>query len=194
MIQIITTRRLRDQETEMGRLRAALVSMTEARDAVRRAEGMASDAVMRAEYNVEKLTAQLDAAQVAQAETDVQYAGLHAVIRQVTAERDDARAEAAAALAEVEEARAQVLLDAEDRVALRALLRIAKKGADPLSTVFALFESGRLHSVHLSRDDAHAAAEARGAAPGGWVPGTECSVPMEDVAWRVEPLPLSPRK
>ncbi|MFF9345329.1 hypothetical protein ACF1CG_36920 [Streptomyces sp. NPDC014773] len=189
MIRIITARRLRALEDDVAASKRAATAAGE-RDAAKVGEELAVDAAIRAGCTVETLTKQLDAAQT---ETDVQYAGLHAVIRQVTAERDAARAEAAAAHAEVEEARAQVLLDAEDRVALRALLRIAKKGAD-LSTVFALFERGRLHSVHASRDDAHAAAEARGAAPGGWVPGAECSVPTEDVAWRVEPLPLNTTK
>ncbi|MFD4392590.1 hypothetical protein [Streptomyces sp. NPDC058495] len=189
MIQLITTNRLRALEEEVERLRDEAAAAAGALDAAQLGEELATDAAIRFEGDVETLAARLSEAQ---AETDEQYEGLHAVIRQITAERDDARAAADAALGEAEAARAQVLLDAEDRVVLRALLRVARKKS-ALSRVFALFQKGELHSLHIAQEDAEAAAEAEGAAPNGWTqhrPG-EALPPARDVQWRVQQLPVS---
>ncbi|MFD8954611.1 hypothetical protein ACFV0B_37795 [Streptomyces xanthophaeus] len=116
--------------------------------------------------------------------------GMHAVLRQVTGERDTARAEVETARAEVDEARKQVLLDAEDRVALRMLLRTARR-QDP-SRVHVLFHQGRFHSVHATAEGAEAAAEAEGAPREGWTstpPGAACP-PACEVVWRIQPLTL----
>ncbi|QUI36303.1 hypothetical protein H9W91_35810 (plasmid) [Streptomyces alfalfae] len=113
-----------------------------------------------------------------------------AALRQAAEERDVALTEAEAARKQVEAALAQVLLDAEDRVALRALLRTARKQAKALDRVFVLFRYGALHSVHASMDAAEIAAEAEGAARSGWTaqaPGA-ASPPADQVAWRVQPL------
>lgn len=115
-----------------------------------------------------------------------------AVIKQTSQERDAARAEVEAARLQVEAALAQVLLDAEDRVALRALLRTARKQAKALDRVFVLFRYGALHSVHVSREAAEVAAEAEGAPRSGWTslsPGAG-EPPAHQVSWRVQPLKL----
>ncbi|WP_229843299.1 hypothetical protein [Streptomyces chryseus] len=134
---------------------------------------------------------------LAKTRTDAQEAlrvlevGMHAVLRQVTAERDAARAEVETARAEVDEARKQVLLDAEDRVALRMLLRTARK--HDAGRVYVLFHRGRFHSVHTTVEGAEAAAEAEGAPRDGWTahaPGAALP-PAAEVVWRVQPLALS---
>ncbi|MFH8582536.1 hypothetical protein [Streptomyces zaomyceticus] len=182
MIRIMTARRLReleDKATKAG----------QERDDANVAAEMANDSAIRAEGAVERLLKQLDQARDENVE---QYAGLHAVIKTVTAERDDARVEVEGARVEVEEARAQVLLDAEDRVALRALLRTARKKAAQPDRVWVLLQHGELHSVHASQDDAEAAAEAEGAPRDGWT-WDQPSVgirPAQEVAWKVKRLPL----
>jgi hypothetical protein len=123
---------------------------------------------------------------------ETQEQGYLAVIRQTSRERDDARAEAESARKQVEAALAQVLLDAEDRVALRALLRTARKQSKALDRVFVLFRHGSLHSVHASMDAAEGAAEAEGAPRSGWTsqPPGAAMPPADQVAWRVQPLKL----
>jgi hypothetical protein len=123
---------------------------------------------------------------------ETQEQGYLAVIKQTAQERDAARAEAEAARKQVEDALAQVLLDAEDRVALRALLRTARKQAKALDRVFVLFRYGALHSIHASMDAAEIAAEAEGAPRSGWTsqPPGAASPPADQVAWRVQPLKL----
>ncbi|MFE3996542.1 hypothetical protein ACFXPW_33390 [Streptomyces goshikiensis] len=118
--------------------------------------------------------------------------GLLAVIRQVTAERDVARAERDAARSELEAAKAQVLLDAEDRVALRALLRTARQQGRA-DRVYVLYRYGTLHSLHRSLEAGERAAEAEGAPRGGWTaarPGAALP-PAAEVEWRVQPVALS---
>ncbi|MYW61000.1 MULTISPECIES: hypothetical protein [unclassified Streptomyces] len=94
--------------------------------------------------------------------------------------------------AELEAARAQVLLDAEDRVALRALLRTARRQSRALDRVYVLFRYGRLHSLHASADSAEVAAEAEGAPRHGWTAHTPGAAlpPATEMAWRIQPLPL----
>ncbi|MFI5526877.1 hypothetical protein [Streptomyces platensis] len=114
-----------------------------------------------------------------------QERGFAALLKQTGEERDEARAEAKAA-------RAQVLLDAEDRVALRTLLRVTRKQSRALDRVYVLFRRGKLHSVHASMDAAEGAAEAEGAERSAWTSHTPgAAFPAADeVAWRVQPLPL----
>ncbi|MEV6833623.1 hypothetical protein AB0N17_03670 [Streptomyces sp. NPDC051133] len=101
-------------------------------------------------------------------------------------------AEAARAQGELEALRAQVLLDTEDRAALRMLLRTARKSAGP-QQVFVLLHYGRFHSVHGTREDAEKAAERDGAHPDGWLtqgaPGTQR--PEAEVTWRIQPMPIA---
>ncbi|MFE2768774.1 hypothetical protein ACFXGD_21495 [Streptomyces albidoflavus] len=126
------------------------------------------------------------------AESAAQIEDLRAVVQRVTRERDDARAERDQEHAEVEAARAQVLLDAEDRVALRALLRTARRQSRALDRVHVLFRRGALHSIHASADSAEGAAEAEGAPRSGWTslgPGAAMP-PAAEVPWRIQPLPL----
>lgn len=88
--------------------------------------------------------------------------------------------------------RAQHLLDTEDRVTLRALLRTSRKQSRPADRVFVLFRMGELHSLHASQDAAEIAAEAEGAPRSGWTadaPGAALP-PASTVAWRVQALPL----
>ncbi|MEU0675454.1 hypothetical protein ABZ330_21685 [Streptomyces sp. NPDC006172] len=102
------------------------------------------------------------------------------------------RAELARAEGELASLRAQLFLDAEDRVALRMLLRTARRQAGALDRVYVLFRLGQLHSIHASQDSAEAAAEAEGAARHGWTtnaPGAAMP-PASEVQWRVQPLPL----
>ncbi|MEU3221209.1 hypothetical protein [Streptomyces sp. NPDC006971] len=121
-----------------------------------------------------------------------------AIRAETTAEtlRDElARAITAAARAEGELAalRAQHLLDAEDRVALRMLLRTARKEqARDADRVYVLLHYGALHSVHTTRGAAEIAAEAEGAPRSNWTtltPGA-AAPPASEVTWRVQPLPL----
>ncbi|MFJ3728656.1 hypothetical protein ACIPYQ_39655 [Streptomyces sp. NPDC090045] len=163
------------------RTTALLADRTELAQARFEAE-TANDSAIRAESTAECLAEQL---RQAKRDADAEFEGMRAVLRQATAERDDARAEA-------EEARAQVLLDAEDRVALRALLRTARRHAAAADRVYVLFHRGRFHSVHTTADGAEAAAEAEGAPRDGWtatVPGAALP-PACEVVWRVQPLPL----
>lgn len=132
---------------------------------------------------------------------------LRADLAQAEAAAADARAEAArhrqdAATAqiraaartegELETLRAQMLLDTEDRAALRMLLRTVRKQRAALDRVYALFHHGRLHSVHTSLEAAEAAAEAEGAPRSGWTTHTPGAAlpPAAEVTWRVQPLRL----
>lgn len=132
------------------------------------------------------------AAEALRSELEEQFNGLQAVVKQTSRERDAARAERDRYREEAEAARAQVLLDAEDRVTLRALLRAARKQNARADRVYALFRSGALHSVHATADAAEEAAEAEGAPRSGWaaqVPGA--AVPSAaEVPWRIQPLAL----
>ncbi|WP_340564492.1 hypothetical protein [Streptomyces sp. GSL17-111] len=125
------------------------------------------------------------AAEALRGDLETQFSGLQAVIKQTSKERDAAREE-------VDAARAQILLDAEDRVALRALLRTARRQAARAARVYVLFRHGVLHSVHASMEAAEAAAEAEGAPREGWTshtPGAALPAASE-VTWRVQALPL----
>ncbi|MFE1732858.1 hypothetical protein ACFW6X_22275 [Streptomyces bacillaris] len=108
------------------------------------------------------------------------------------AELVQSRLDAARREGELEALRAQVLLDTEDRQALRTLLRITRKQNQRADRVYALFHHGRLHSVHPTVEAAEIAAEAEGAPRSGWTthtPGAALS-PACEVTWRVQPLPF----
>ncbi|GAA3753907.1 hypothetical protein [Streptomyces tremellae] len=96
------------------------------------------------------------------------------------------------ALADRQAAYAETLLDAEDRVALRMLLRTARKQAARQERVYALFQRGQLHSIHVTQEAAELAAEAEGAARSGWsaFPPGAALPPATEVLWRVQALPL----
>ncbi|WP_103503934.1 hypothetical protein [Streptomyces sp. SM14] len=88
----------------------------------------------------------------------------------------------------------QVLLDHEDRVVLRTLLRTARRQEQrDRDTVYLLHRRGELHSVHRSREGAETAAEGEGAAPDGWAPCPPGSKPPSDspAGWRIEPVRLT---
>ena len=107
-------------------------------------------------------------------------------------ELNAAREALAYARGEHETLRAQHLLDTEDRVTLRMLLRTTRRQAHPLDRVYVLFQHGRLHSVHATRDAAEITAEAEGAPRSGWssdAPGAALP-PAADVLWRIQPLTL----
>ncbi|MBA0051945.1 hypothetical protein E0L36_13885 [Streptomyces sp. AJS327] len=117
---------------------------------------------------------------------------LVAEIRQAEADREDLAARLAVVEAERDEARAQPLLTHEDQVALRALLRQARRQARKVPHVFVLYQRGRLHSLHATVESAEAAAEAEGPPHSGWTPHTpgEPLSPAAEVAWRICPMAL----
>ncbi|MFH9116708.1 hypothetical protein [Streptomyces globisporus] len=104
------------------------------------------------------------------------------------------RLDAARLEGELEALRAQVLLDTEDRQALRTLLRATRKQNQRPERVYVLFRFGKLHSVHATSTAAEIAAEAEGAARDGWTPHTTCcdgtTVPASEVRWRIQPVLL----
>lgn len=107
-------------------------------------------------------------------------------------ELEQVRAALACAEGELTVLRAQSYLDAEDRVALRTLLRTMRKQVSDRAKVAVLFRRGELLSVHKSREAAEAAAEAKGAPREGWV-SAPVDVPLQpasEVAWRVSVLPV----
>jgi len=105
-------------------------------------------------------------------------------------ERDAARDDLAHALGELETLRDQQLLDTEDRAALRALLRTARRQEQRTDRVYVLLRFGRLHSVHTSQDEAEAAAESAGADRAGWMSGEPGAAlpPACEVPWRIQQL------
>ncbi|WP_331757582.1 hypothetical protein OG209_40850 (plasmid) [Streptomyces sp. NBC_01383] len=108
--------------------------------------------------------------------------------KELAAARDDLTH----AMGELTALRSQQLLDAEDRVVLRMLLRAARKQEARADRVYVLFRYGRLHSVHTSREAAEIAAEGEGAPRSGWtsqLPGAAMP-PADEVTWRVQPLKL----
>ncbi|MCX5166387.1 hypothetical protein OOK39_46080 [Streptomyces sp. NBC_00264] len=135
---------------------------------------------------------------LAQAQQSAELATDSAIRTETTAEtlREElARAITAAARAEGEltALRVQHLLDAEDRVALRMLLRTARKQQTRTGRVYVLYRHGALHSVHTTRDAAEIAAEAEGAPRDGWTSSaTCCATPYgaPEAPWRIQTLPL----
>jgi hypothetical protein len=135
---------------------------------------------------------------LAQTQTEAATATDSAIRAETVAETlraDLARAIAAAARTEGEltALRAQHLLDTEDRVALRALLRTARRQQARGDRVYVLFHHGRLYGVYATQDAAEIAAEAEGAPRDGWTtqaPGAAMP-PASEVTWRVQPLPLN---
>ncbi|WP_434744545.1 hypothetical protein [Streptomyces sp. A-14] len=114
------------------------------------------------------------------------------VVGELRAELAQSRLDAARLEGELEALRAQVLLDTEDRQALRTLLRVTRKHNQRADRVFALFHHGRLHSVHPTTEAAEIAAEAEGAPRSGWTTHTPGAAlpPACEVTWRVQPLPF----
>ncbi|ARI52841.1 hypothetical protein A6E92_12010 [Streptomyces sp. S8] len=110
------------------------------------------------------------------------------------AELAQSRLNAARLEGELEALRAQVLLDTEDRQALRTLLRATRKHNQRADRVYVLFHHGELHSVHATSTAAEIAAEAEGAARDGWTPHTTCcddtTAPAAKVRWRIQPVLL----
>lgn len=142
-----------------------------------------------ARTSVLELTVRAEAAEAADVALRAELDGAHQAMTALAAEHT---AELEAVRAEVDGARAQVLLDAEDRVALRALLRTARRQSLRAVRVYVLFNRGVLHSVHASADAAEAAAEAEGAPRRGWTaytPGAELPAAAE-IDWRIQPLSL----
>lgn len=88
--------------------------------------------------------------------------------------------------------RAQHLLDTEDRVTLRALLRTARRRDSRPDRVYALYRRGALHSLHTTQDAAEIAAESAGADRAGWTAGKPGAAlpPAAEVPWRIQALPL----
>jgi hypothetical protein len=183
VIRIMTARRLRALEEEA-------TQAGQERDEAKAEAGTAADSAIRAELVVEELVKEIERLKAAKTEL---HSGLHAVIRTVTAERDEARAAVEAGRTEVEEARAQVLLDAEDRVALRALLRMAKKQAAAPARVSVLFEKGSIHSLHASREAAELTAEAEGVSREGWLSHGhgEGARPVLETGWSIRTYSLN---
>lgn len=108
------------------------------------------------------------------------------------AEAGRLRAARARAEGELAVLRTQAHLDAEDRVALRMLLRSVRKQMADRGKVAVLLRHGEILSVHATPEDAEAAAVAKGAPPEGWervAPGTPLP-PAADVSWRVTVLPV----
>ncbi|MBK3542459.1 hypothetical protein [Streptomyces sp. MBT60] len=114
------------------------------------------------------------------------------VAGELRSELAQSRLDAARLEGELEALRAQVLLDTEDRQALRTLLRVTRKQNQRADRVYALFHHGRLHSVHPTVEAAEIAAEAEGAPRSGWTAHTPGAAlpPACEVTWRVQPLPF----
>ncbi|MET9762087.1 hypothetical protein ABZ016_24025 [Streptomyces sp. NPDC006372] len=165
MIRIVRTKTLRTLHAGLTEAETATASARAEAEQHRKEARTAADSAIRAETALEDLRTE------------------HA--RTVTS--------AARNEGELETLRAQVLLDTEDRAALRMLLRTARKTATAQQHVFVLMRRGELHSVHPSREDAEKAAERDGAHPDGWLtqgaPGTDCHA--TEVAWRIQPMPLA---
>lgn len=157
--------------TTLAALRAELATARWDRDQAQSDVALVTDSAIRAESVVETQLRELGRARA----------------DHIEAVRDAARVEG-----ELAALRAQVLLDTEDRAALRALLRVVRKQHSRADRVYALFRYGALHSVHATAEAAEAAAEAEGASPSGWTrqrPGA--ALPLAaDAPWRVQPLPL----
>ncbi|MEV8447509.1 hypothetical protein [Streptomyces parvus] len=114
------------------------------------------------------------------------------VAGELRSELAQSRLDAARLEGELEALRAQVLLDTEDRQALRTLLRATRKQNQRADRIYVLFRQGRLHSVHPTVEAAEVAAEAEGAPRSGWTTHTPGAAlpPACEVAWRVQPLPF----
>ncbi|OII61319.1 hypothetical protein BJP40_05980 [Streptomyces sp. CC53] len=163
MFRFVRTTTLAALHDDLERARQALETARQDRDQARAEAAAATDSAIRAETAVEHQQHRLDRAHT-----------------------ERGRAEG-----ELDALRAQVLLDTEDRAALRALLRATRK-QQPADRVWVLFHHGHLHSIHATNEAAEAAAEAEGASPAGWTshrPGAALP-PAAEVAWRVQPLPL----
>ncbi|CAL9618181.1 hypothetical protein SUDANB58_05771 (plasmid) [Streptomyces sp. enrichment culture] len=174
MLRIIRT-------TTLDTLRAdsaALPAVREERDQAKQEAALATDSAIRAETVAEQQLRELARAHVARLQAE--------------RERDTARTELEETRKELDAARAQVLLDAEDRVTLRKLLRTARRSETRMDRVYVLFRQGAFHSVHATAEAAEIAAEEEGAPRSGWTstaPGAALP-PASEVAWRIQALPL----
>lgn len=172
MIRIVRTRTLREADSQVVELHhRAECQRTRAEELAAEIVGMqqaanhSADFLIRAEDDAERLHKQLLAA------------------------RDDA----ARVRGELDALRSQHLLDTEDRVVLRMLLRTARKQQARTDRVHVLYRFGVVHSVHATRDAAETAAEDEGADRGGWTsPSTCCVTPPEasEIPWRIQSLML----
>lgn len=123
------------------------------------------------------------------ADDDAQLIGtLHTSLKELDEDHSELREQ-------LRRAQEQVLLDHEDRVALRTLLRAARRQEQrDRDTVYLLYRRGELHSIHRSREGAETAAEGEGAAPEGWIsfpPGAPRPSDADSPAgWCIEPVRL----
>lgn len=164
MICIVRTSTLREMASQTVEMHDRAEELAAELAEMRQVEQHTADFLIRAELAVEQLRKDLRIAQ------------------------DDA----AHARGELDVLRAQHLLDTEDRVVLRALLRTARRQQDRADRVHVLFHHGRLHSVHATHDAAEIVAETEGAPRSGWTapePGAALP-PASEVTWRIQALPL----
>ncbi|MFI7278567.1 hypothetical protein [Streptomyces sp. NPDC049879] len=131
-----------------------------------------------------KYAALCEAACARAADAETRAEQLHHELMDAVAARTRAEIEAAGLRDAAEER-----LDAEDRVALRALLRTARRQARD-NRVYLLWHRGELHSVHATPEDAEMAAEREGAPRSGWTawPTQTPPVPACEVLWRVRSI------
>ncbi|MFJ1653679.1 hypothetical protein ACIOC2_20275 [Streptomyces sp. NPDC088337] len=165
MIAIVRTRTLRALRAGIAEAETAVEAARAETEQHRREAETATDSAIRAETALEDLRA----------------------------ERARTATSAARTEGELETLRAQVLLDTEDRAALRMLLRTARKAAVTQQRVFVVLKRGELHSVHGTREAAEKAAEREGAHPGGWFTqgGLGTCGPVSEVQWCIQPMPLA---
>ncbi|MEV7867459.1 hypothetical protein AB0P17_15460 [Streptomyces sp. NPDC088124] len=145
MFRITRTKTQTALRAELDQAHADLAELRAVADALRSGADRAADAASRAELTAERLRDQLAATTSTSTRTEGELTVL----------------------------RAQHLLDTEDRVVLRALLRTARK-TQATERVHIVFRKGEVHSVHVTAEDAEDAAEREGAA-GNWAavpPGT----------------------
>lgn len=150
-------------------------------------DALATEQTLRATVadSTSRATVIAEEAEMLRAELDRRTTDWSDTIHQTRAELDQAHAE-------LEAARAQVLLDAEDRVALRALLRTARRQDARADRVYLLYRHGTLHSIHTSLSAAEEAAEAEGAARSGWTASAAASTPGEaEAPWLICPQRVS---
>ncbi|MEW1690862.1 hypothetical protein ACIQOF_03530 [Streptomyces sp. NPDC091265] len=165
MITLVRTRTLDALRADLSQAEAATTAARFKSEQHELERDFATDAVIRAEADLEKLRAALDGA----------------------------IADAARLEGEVEALRGQSLLDTEDRQALRMLLRATRKQNGRDERVYVLLHFGDVHSVHATRDAAEIAAETEGAPRDGWTSDATCcaaTAPVSEIPWRIRPVPL----
>ncbi|MDT0432897.1 hypothetical protein [Streptomyces salyersiae] len=171
MIRIVRTRTLREADAQAAEL-----------------QDRAAAQLTRAD-ELETALAESDQAAIYTGESLLQA---QETIKRLQEDLATARDDLARARGELGPLRAQHLLDIEDRVVLRTLLRTARRQRDRADRVHVLFRNGQLHSLHATSDAAEIAAEAEGAPRSGWTahaPGAALPSAAE-VTWRIQQLPL----